>query len=206
MDSLSSEIKNFFEINGLGEPPFSRHQYENLEHYLDLLVKWNKKINLVSDGEIPQLHVHILDSLILYPFLECNEILDMGSGGGFPAIPLAITSPGTKFTLVESRSRKASFLQQVAITLKLNNLKIINARIETLEIITPCITARAFQPPAELLYTSFPFLEKSGKIYSHLSSKQEIPADSRYTVEKVFSYMLPGVKKKRRIVIFKKNG
>ena len=82
---------------------------EQLNQYKKLLLKWNKTHNLVSKSQALNLDDHIDDSLSISQFLG-NEIVDMGSGGGFPGLPLAIKNPTKKIHLVESNTKKASFL------------------------------------------------------------------------------------------------
>ncbi len=204
MDIIDIRIKKFFSENNLPSPDFSTEQIVKLNTYLIELRKWNQRINLVSSNDIPNLEIHLLDSIVLSPLLSCFDVLDIGSGSGFPAIPLAILLPDIKFVLIESRAKKCSFLTHIKLLLNLNNVEVINKRIESYKGNFQCITARAFQPLSILLSTSFPFLEKSGKIYSHISGKQIIPVDKRYTIREVFPYKLPMVKKARRIVIFQK--
>ena len=97
---------------------------EDLEHYAALLKKWNAVQNLVSRETLDELWPrHIEDSLQLMPLLRAGdrEVIDLGSGGGLPAIPLAIASRGTerRFTLVEPVAKKASFLRTVTRELQL---------------------------------------------------------------------------------------
>ena len=86
------------------------HQEKQLKHFLELLLKWNSTHNLVSKTQQKNLQDHIEDSLCVSGHLG-NSVVDVGSGGGFPGIPLAITNPNAKFYLVESNNKKASFLR-----------------------------------------------------------------------------------------------
>ena len=100
-------------------------------NYLSLLEKWNKSYNLVSTKNVSELvERHLLDSLTINPFLSGRNILDIGSGAGFPGIPLAIFNPDKNFTLVDSNGKKTQFLFQVKITLELCFVEIENCRIE----------------------------------------------------------------------------
>ena len=87
-----------------------------LEKYKELLLKWNKTHNLVSKSQALNLDEHIDDSLSVSNFLG-PEILDLGSGGGFPGIPLAIKNPAKKLYLVESNTKKAAFLLNTILSL-----------------------------------------------------------------------------------------
>lgn len=107
-----------------------------LSAYLDLLVKWNRVYNLtaVRDRERMQA-LHVDDALAVLPFLPGKprlRLLDVGSGGGIPGIPLAIARPSWHVVLVDSNGKKAAFLRQAAIELELDNLAVAASRIEDL--------------------------------------------------------------------------
>tara|TARA_B100000959_G_scaffold182614_1_gene190935 strand:- start:353 stop:964 length:612 start_codon:yes stop_codon:yes gene_type:complete len=96
-----------------------------------LLIQWNKKINLTAirdpmEGAL----LHYRDSIEAAPLLHGNDIIDFGSGAGFPGIPLAIAFPDKHFTLLESRRKRCSFLKVVKSTLKLPNIRVLECRAE----------------------------------------------------------------------------
>lgn len=99
--------------------------------YLALLDKWNRVYNLTAVRE-PERMVshHLLDSLAVLPFFECGSVLDVGSGGGLPGIPLAIVRPELPVTLIDSVAKKTAFLLQAKAELGLNNLNVISGRVE----------------------------------------------------------------------------
>ena len=135
----------------------SRETLASLSAYVDLLEKWQHRINLVSSATLPDIwHRHILDSAQLLPHLpvisthQRCQILDIGSGAGFPGLVLAILGAGD-VQLVESDQRKAVFLQTVIRELGLS-ARVINQRIETLPTIQPdVITARALAALPKLI-------------------------------------------------------
>ena len=99
--------------------------------YLALLLKWNKSFNLVSTLDINEiLRRHFLDSLSINTYLSGRNIIDVGSGAGFPGIPLAVFNPDKQFTLIDSNGKKTSFLFQARMTLDLPLIEIKNCRIE----------------------------------------------------------------------------
>ncbi|HEY1096060.1 MAG TPA: 16S rRNA (guanine(527)-N(7))-methyltransferase RsmG [Alphaproteobacteria bacterium] len=113
----------------------SRETLPKLEKFVQLAIEWNKAINLISPGSIPDIWWrHIVDSAQLYPLLpaETKHLVDLGSGGGFPAIILAILGV-PKVTMIESDQRKSIFLREVSRQLDLRNTVIVNHRIETAE-------------------------------------------------------------------------
>jgi 16S rRNA (guanine527-N7)-methyltransferase len=126
-------------------------QLEQLMAYLALIQKWNKVYNLtaVRDPQEMLTH-HLLDSLTaIAPLVRHTQgqpakVLDVGSGGGLPGIVLAICRPELDVSCVDTVGKKAAFIQQVAATLKLPNLRGIHARVETLAGPFDVICCRAF--------------------------------------------------------------
>src|SRR5690349_10333937 len=106
-----------------------------LGRYLAMLLEANTRFNLTAITDPAEAWSrHILDSLTLLPVmasLEAKSIIDIGSGGGLPGIPLAVVLPETRFTLVEATGKKARFLQDVVAGLKLDNVKVVCDRAET---------------------------------------------------------------------------
>lgn len=99
--------------------------------YLEMLKKWNKVHNLTAiRDQNKMLTHHLLDSLSVVPWLSAKRLLDVGSGGGLPGIPLAIAQPAMHVTLIDSNHKKTSFLRQAVIELKLNNVEVVNGRVE----------------------------------------------------------------------------
>jgi 16S rRNA (guanine527-N7)-methyltransferase len=115
--------------------------------YLALLEKWNRVYNLtaVRDTERMVSH-HLLDSLAAVPYFQGRAVLDVGSGGGLPGIPLAIVRPELKVTLIDSIAKKTAFLLQVKAELGLANLNVVTSRVEDYrpEMRFDVITSRAF--------------------------------------------------------------
>lgn len=120
---------------------------KDFDKYIEILLKWQKSINLISPNTIPTLwERHFEDSLSLYDYVKDKEnIFDIGSGGGFPALVLSIA--GIKnITVVESDKRKCLFLNEIKRTYNLD-VKIINDRVENLTFENKnCIIGRAFAP------------------------------------------------------------
>lgn len=106
-------------------------QAARLLAHLDLMDEWGAKMNLTAIRERPQqVTKHLLDSLAIQPWLRGQRIADVGSGAGFPGIPLAILDPGRQFTLIEATGKKCRFLEQVRDSLGLDNVTVVNARAE----------------------------------------------------------------------------
>ncbi len=102
------------------------------EAFLALLVKWNKAIRLTGSTERSALLQHLVEALSILPHLPPGRVVDIGSGGGFPAIPLAIACPGQSFHLVEPIRKKVSFLRTCKRELHLDNLEVTRGRDDAL--------------------------------------------------------------------------
>ena len=109
-----------------------KDQTNQLADYKAHLIAWNKTHNLISKKQANNIESHIAESLIISSSLNKN-IVDLGSGGGFPGIPLAITNPDKEFYLIESNIKKSSFLLSTTSRLGLDNTSVINQRIEKVE-------------------------------------------------------------------------
>jgi 16S rRNA (guanine527-N7)-methyltransferase len=107
-------------------------QRRRLGAHLELIAKWNRVHNLTAVREPSQMVVlHVMDSLSLLPHIgEAKSLLDVGSGPGFPGIPLAIARPGLEVTLLDSSSKKCAFLEQARTELGLENVRVACERVE----------------------------------------------------------------------------
>lgn len=104
---------------------------QGLLDYLALLQKWNKVYNLTAVREAPRMvSQHLLDCLAVAPHVGAAAILDVGSGAGLPGIPLALVLPDSQVTLLEANHKKAAFLKQAQIELKLGNVEVVCERVE----------------------------------------------------------------------------
>jgi len=104
---------------------------QQLLHYLDLMQTWNRVFNLTTITQPrDMIYLHIIDSLIVHPYLHGERLLDVGTGAGLPGIPLAIINPHQHWVLLDKNSKKTRFLTQAAAELKLKNIEIIHHRSE----------------------------------------------------------------------------
>ena len=115
-------------------PDFSEETLSNLNRLQPLYAYWNERINLISrkDFEHFEMH-HLLHSLTiakLHPFEAKQQILDVGTGGGFPGVPLAIVFPHTQFVLLDSIAKKLKVIEDIAEKLQLKNITTLHTRIE----------------------------------------------------------------------------
>lgn len=111
---------------------FFMEQTEQFFEYMNLLIEWNEKMNLTAITEpLEIIQKHFVDSLTILNRIEDNQkVVDVGTGAGFPGIPLAIMNPKLEITLVDSLNKRLVFLQEVINKLKLKNIEIVHARAE----------------------------------------------------------------------------
>jgi len=141
---------------------FSVPVQQKLVHYIQLIARWNKTFNLTAIRDVEEMvSKHLLDSLVVQPYLEGKTVLDVGSGAGLPGIPFAITSPEKRFVLIDSNGKKTRFLMQAKIDLKLDNVEVIHQRVEDYRpvadghrIYFDVITARAYATTDDILYST----------------------------------------------------
>lgn len=151
---------------------------EVIEKYITLVLKENEKINLTAITDIGEFRVkHIEDSLKPSLVFDFNNkvIMDLGSGAGFPGIPLAINFPSSKFVLVEPITKRANFLNKVKEELDLKNVEVLNSRIEYLDkdYKYDVIVSRAVKELRILLELSIPYLKVGGTLVAYKGPKVE---------------------------------
>lgn len=140
--------------------------------YLRELQAWNKKINLTSITEEKDIIIkHFLDSLTSARFLSgVNTLLDIGSGGGFPGLPLKIAIPSLKITLMDSVEKKVHFIRHMIRTLDLKGTNAISGRVESPELIHKltgafdCVTSRAFAELEAFVTLGAPYVRPGGML------------------------------------------
>ena len=172
---LPSEIREDFErlkrervLSG----PFE-DVWPKLEIYLHLLSRWSRRVNLVSRRELSVVATkHLSRALTMIPAVASiprRLVLDLGSGAGFPAIPLKIALPDSYFILIESRRKRAHFLREVVRYVGLDRIEVVNDRIENLSPVgADLVTARAVASPEKLLDLVQRHLSPHGWILSTL--------------------------------------
>lgn len=128
-------------------PNLTQYQYNQLSQLDKLYHKWNEKINVISRKDIDELYTrHVLHSLSIAKFITFNpgtSIIDVGTGGGFPGIPLAILFPKCQFHLIDSIAKKITVVDDVAKQLKLTNIKAQQSRIQNIKTKYDFIISRA---------------------------------------------------------------
>ncbi len=161
----------------------SSAQVDLLDGYVALLLQWNKRINLLSRRDVGRIWPrHVLDSLSILPFIEGPRILDLGSGGGLPGIPLAIAAPQHTFTLLDRSERKARFLEHLVLRLSLANVIVKCADVMdcTSEQTTmSSIVSRAVAEPARIWQMAQGLLAGNGVMVVMSAVKVDLEAPSK---------------------------
>jgi 16S rRNA (guanine527-N7)-methyltransferase len=175
--------------------------------YLALLDKWNRVYNLtaVRDAERMVSH-HLLDSLAAVPFFQGEAVLDVGSGGGLPGIPLAIARPELQVTLIDSIAKKTAFLLQAKAELGLKNLQVVTGRVEDYrpEARFDVITSRAFSDLKEFVTLTRHLLKPAGRwlAMKGLYPNEEIaglPLDVKVSAD--HALVVPGLEATRHLIV-----
>ena len=149
----------------------------DLELFLQEMGRWNQVHNLTAiEGEKDSIRLHLIDSIAVLPVLRqflkgpSPKIADLGSGGGLPAIPIAIVQPEWQISLIEAIRKKTAFLQHVRGKLKLKNIEVLCERVEDAAVQQPAqfdaVISRAFTNLARFLELSLPFLKPDGLVFA----------------------------------------
>lgn len=144
-------------------------QDQQLQQYVELLLRWNKVYNLTAVRDPEQiLPLHLWDSLSVVPFIEAESCLDVGSGAGLPGIPLAIMRPTQQFTLLDTNGKKTRFIQQATLELGLTNIQVVQVRVEQWQPKQKfaAIISRAFASLADFVTVSSQHLQAAGRLYA----------------------------------------
>jgi len=180
-----------------------------LLQYLALLHKWNRVHNLTAVREPKKMVTqHILDCLAVLPYVEGKRLVDVGSGGGLPGIPLALVRPQLEVTLLDSNHKKTVFLQQALIDLQLTNVNVVCARVEDFKPQHPfdVVISRAFSDLVEFARLTRHLCAPGGALVAMkgLHPYEEIaqlPAD--VSVQQTLSLEVPGLGATRHLVVMR---
>ena len=187
----------------------SDQMIDQLMTYLNLVEKWNRVYNLTAIREREEMiKLHFLDSLSILKHMLVKNILDVGSGAGFPGIVLAITKPELKVTVMDSVNKKTTFMQQVKSELSLTNLDVLNSRVEDYQPTTlfEAVTSRAFSNLKNMMSLTQHTLQKEG-VWLAMKSKdvrEELEAfeKNQYIL---IPLEVPFINAERYLVILKKD-
>lgn len=214
--------EKLYELCKNNEIDLSDKQLEQFQIFYDYMIEMNQVMNLTSITEEDEVILkHFYDSMSVvkyYDFESGEHVIDVGTGAGFPGIPLAILLPGIQFTLMDSLNKRITFLKDVVEKCGLKNVECIHSRAEELakdekyrEKYDICVS-RAVANLSILLEYCIPFIKKGGKFisYKSISSEEELSASKNAQnklcckLKNNISFELPDTDNKRNFLIFEK--
>ncbi len=176
----------------------------------ELVYKWNQAFNLLGFKDADELIIkHYLDSLVVLPFVEGERVADIGTGAGFPGLPLALMRPEWQFTLVDSNIKKTRFVQQAVIELKLKNVEVLHARVEQIKPIEKfnTVVSRAFSDLSDFVQKTCNiscdqglFMAMKGR-YPRDEIAALVQSQNAQQVEAVHQLHVPGLDAERHVVL-----
>ena len=196
-------------------------QLNQFKKYMDLLLEWNEKINLTAITEENEIILkHFIDSMTLLEYIEDNaSIVDVGTGAGFPGIPISIVRDDTKVTLVDSLNKRINFLEDVISKIELKNIKAIHSRAEDFgrnkqsRESFDISVSRAVANLSVLVEYLLPLVKVGGKCICMKGSEvEEEITEAKFAIkelggkiESIDEFCLPGTDIKRNIIVIKKD-
>ena len=215
---FSDDIEYMTEVlRGWGEG-ISDEVTEKYPVYRDFLIKWNKKIHLISKRDESKIvSKHFIESLALlkvFDFKEKKRMMDIGSGAGFPSVPLKIFSPWIDLVLVESNKKKSLYLKELINILELKSVSLVNENAENLKNDNrflnsfDIVTARAVAPIDKVLSWSLPFLKssanekKEGVLIVPGNANVKIDFDYKYAENIVMREKIVDLDAKKKMKLF----
>jgi 16S rRNA (guanine527-N7)-methyltransferase len=207
-DSLLDKLAEGLAALSLNLNDHVKHQ---LIDFLHLLVKWNRAYNLTAVRQPEQMVTrHLLDSLVIGPYLQGPRILDVGTGAGLPGIPLALAYPDYQFTLLDSNGKKIRFVTQVVAELGLVNVDVVQSRVEAYQAKSrfDTITARAYSSIEELVKQTGHLLAEGGQylIMKGAYPVAEIEAmPAGYVLEAIHQLRVPKLESERHLLVVRAN-
>ncbi len=211
-DTFISEVKNLgYELSG--------KQIEQLETYANFLLEYNSHTNLTAIKEIDQVYLkHFFDSITIikaYDFNTVNNLIDIGTGAGFPGMIIKILYPEIEVTLLDSNNKKINFLKELATKLELDNINFCHERAEEYCIKHrekfDIVTARAVSNMTLLTEICMPFVKNEGYFIPLKGSNTEELTEAEYAIEvlggkieDIINFKLPYEESGRNIVKIKK--
>ena len=190
--------------------PKNDQAWSKLLDYLALLQKWNKTYNLTAIRDKDEMFVkHILDSLSVAQHIDSERLIDVGTGGGLPGIPLAILFPERQVDLLDSNSKKTRFLVQAKAELGLKNVEVIHHRVEAYhpETLYDGVVSRAFASLDDMLGWTHPLLKPHGYWWAMKAQKTQdevaqLPNFAK--MSQVFELRVPSLDAERTLIKIEK--
>jgi 16S rRNA (guanine527-N7)-methyltransferase len=198
----------------------TQNEINLFKQYMDVLIKWNEKMNLTAIIETKEIILkHFIDSLTINKYINSNDsIIDIGTGAGLPGIPIKILHPQNKIVLMDSLNKRIMFLKEVITKLELKNIEAIHSRAEELAVDVnhreryEIVTSRAVGAMNILVEYMIPFAKINGLCICMKGSnyKEELEQSNKAIialggkVEKIEEMVLPDTEIKRTLILIRK--
>ena len=181
-------------------------QVAQAEGYLELLQRWNRTANLTRIAQ-PEaaLGAHLMDSFAVHPYLPGPSICDVGSGAGLPGLPLAILFPHKDFILIDSNGKKARFMTQACLELRLANAQVAQQRVEAATGSYAHVICRAFASLDQFVSASAHLLAPGGSLLALKGRADEQLTQPGYEMQQA-PLQVPFVNAARRLCILRRQG
>jgi 16S rRNA (guanine527-N7)-methyltransferase len=182
-----------------------------LARHVDVLLKWNKSVNLTAITDpVEVVEKHLLDSLALAPLVPKGTLLDAGTGGGFPGVPIRIARPDVEVLLVDSSQKKIAFLKNFIAETRITGVQAIalrlsgNPAVEGLSRVHSAV-ARAVSAPKEWLFLAEHYVLPGGLVFCMLGPTEPLPPPPEDLVlQQELAYKLPITQAERRLAVYKR--
>ena len=187
--------------------PVSTAAASKLQAFIALLEKWNQAYNLTAVREPTQMvSRHVLDSLAVLPHVQGPRVLDIGTGPGLPGIPLALAKPEWHFTLLDANAKKTRFVTQAVAELKLQNVEVVQARVEKFAPTQrwDTVVTRAFGSLAEIVAAAGHLVAPHGRVVAMkgVYPEEELAAlPTGFQLKAVEALKVPQLEAARHVVI-----
>jgi len=187
---------------GLGAEP---RVLEQLLDYVELLARWNGAYNLTAVRDPAEMVTrHLLDSLAVAPFVRGASLADLGTGAGLPGIPLAILAPEREHVLIDSNGKKIRFVREAVRALRLENVRVEQARVESARGSYDCVTARAFAALKDMLVLGGHLLGPDGvwlALKGQVDKQDVTDVPPGFHIAEVKALTVPGLAAARHVII-----
>jgi len=201
-DAVSKQLA--LGCNSLGVAT-TRAEQRLLLAYLELMIKWNRAYNLTAVRDPGQMVTrHLLDSLSIAPHISGQRLIDVGTGGGLPGVPLSILFPEREFHLLDSNGKKTRFLFQVKTALGLDNMRVHQARVESFdEGRFDAVLSRAFASLEDMVAGCRHLLAPGGHFFAMKGARPEAEiaaVEDHCLLQAVYPLEVPGLGEQRHLV------
>lgn len=202
--SQTYDLESGLEELGFGD---STDLAKRMMAFVEDLKKWNKVYNLTAIRKTEDIVVqHLLDSLSISPYLEAQSVIDVGTGGGFPGIPLAMVHEQTRFALLDSNVKKTRFLQQMVINHQLQNCEVLHTRAESFIGTFDAVVCRAFASLPDIVGYAGHLVAPGGKLLAmkgQLGDEVDLldESNTELKVENIVTLSVPGLEAQRHLVV-----